>query len=161
MAAPALSSPLHQKPFELAEAPTSSLRRQKVLVSPASLYIIELHWFTAGSRQPPQSGLWMPRRPHPAQAWATPQKSSKTAATVLCPKMKVPTSTDTTPHTSKQHLPSQQIYVTFLEFCTDKPSTHRKHYLKPSSVINIGKIQSILRDLIGFRSGRIKYPRQF
>lgn len=53
MAAPALSSPLHQKPFELAEAPMTSLRRQKVLVSPPSLCIIELRWFTAGSRQPP------------------------------------------------------------------------------------------------------------
>lgn len=49
----------------------------------------------------------------------------------------------------------------FLEFYTDKPSTHRKHYLKPSSVINVEKIQSLLRDLIGFKSGRIKYPRQF
>lgn len=65
-------------------------------------------WIQAAA---PQGGLWMPWRPHPAQAWATPQKSSKTAATVLCPKMKVPTSTDTTPQTSKQHLPSQQIYV--------------------------------------------------
>lgn len=34
-----------------------------------------------------------------------PQDSSRTAASVLCPKMKVPISTETTPHTSRQHLP--------------------------------------------------------
>lgn len=66
-----------------------------------SIFMIEGH----GCRT---SAAWRPGRPPPAQ------KSSKAAATVLCPKMKVPTSTETAPHTSKQHLPGRYTHVNAL-----------------------------------------------
>ena len=49
--------------------------------------------------------------PSPARARPAPHSSSMTAATVLCPKMKAPTSTETTPQASRQHLPSQRTHV--------------------------------------------------
>lgn len=64
----------------------------------------EVTWFSrpdAGSRGGPR----------PAGARAAPHSSSMTAATVLCPKMKAPTSTETTPQASRQHLPSQRTHV--------------------------------------------------
>ena len=64
------------------------------------------------------------------------------AATVLCPKMKVPTSTDTTPQTSKQHLPSQQMHVsTHFPGAVHRQAQHtqKMYYLKPSGVTNLEK----------------------
>lgn len=87
----------------------SSLRRQKVSVSRQYLY----DGITLVSRLDPsrRTAPGWPVEAPPAQACTAPQKSSKMAATVLCPKMKVPMSTDTTPQTSRQHLPSQQIHI--------------------------------------------------
>lgn len=52
------------------------------------------------------------------------------AATVLCPKMKVPMSTDTTPQTSKQHLPSKQSHVsTHVSGVWRRQATHTENII--------------------------------
>lgn len=50
------------------------------------------------------------------------------AATVLCPKMKAPTSTETTPQASRQHLPSQRTHVNhaLYQSLPQKSQTHVK-----------------------------------
>lgn len=60
---------------------------------------------------------------------------------MLCPKMKVPMSTDTAPQTSKQHLPSQQSHVsTHVSGVWYRQATHtEKHHLKPCRVIDLGE----------------------
>lgn len=101
------------------------------------------------------SAAWRPRRPPPAQ------KSSKAAATVLCPKMKVPTSTETTPHTSKQHLPGQYTHTST---CSplDLRAASRAHGRKliagsrPSHQYGLGAADSTFFSLT-CRSG---FPRQ-
>lgn len=94
-----LSSPLSQKPFEPAEAQMSSPGRQEVSVSPASLWGKDTRLTAAHTAAPG----W-PAEESAAQAQAAPQVSSTTAAAVLCPKMKVPRSTEATPQISKPHL---------------------------------------------------------
>jgi hypothetical protein len=64
---------------------------------------------------------------------------------VLCPKMKVPISTDSTPHTSRQHLPTQSpmSVQTASLLCPEAQHVHRVSP-RPGRDANLEKILSCL-----------------